>query len=51
MRLGLFGDIHGNLRALEAVLGELEDERLDGMVCLGDIADRPAADRDDPSDS
>lgn len=37
MRLGLISDIHGNLRALKAVLGEFEDMELDGIYCLGDM--------------
>jgi putative phosphoesterase len=39
-RIGLFGDIHGNLPALEVVLGELEGE-VDELVCLGDLAAGP----------
>lgn len=39
-RIGLFGDIHGNLPALEAVLRELEGEA-DALVCLGDLAAGP----------
>jgi predicted phosphodiesterase len=38
MRIGLFGDIHGNLVALDAVLAALRHERLDHLVCLGDVA-------------
>jgi predicted phosphodiesterase len=37
-RIGLISDIHGNLPALEAVLAELEQEELDALVCLGDVA-------------
>jgi putative phosphoesterase len=43
MRLGLISDIHGNLLALEAVLAELARERLDGIVCLGDVVAGPRA--------
>ncbi len=39
-RIGLFGDIHGNLPALEAVLNELDGET-DALVCLGDLAAGP----------
>ncbi|MBN1460584.1 MAG: metallophosphoesterase family protein [Armatimonadetes bacterium] len=35
MIYGLISDIHGNLEALEVVLGELTDA--DGFLCLGDI--------------
>lgn len=37
MRYGIFGDIHANLEALEAVLAGMKKERVDVMVCLGDI--------------
>jgi predicted phosphodiesterase len=37
MRIGLIGDIHGNLFALETVLAELEREPLDQLICLGDV--------------
>ena len=36
MRIGIFSDVHGNLTALEAVLGALRDADVDTMVCLGD---------------
>lgn len=38
MRIGLIADIHGNFIALERVLGELEREQIDQIVCLGDVA-------------
>ncbi len=38
MRLGLIADIHGNLIALDAVLATLAAERVDAIVCLGDVA-------------
>jgi putative phosphoesterase len=38
MRIGLISDIHGNLFALETALAELDKERLDDLVCLGDVA-------------
>ena len=41
MRLGLISDLHGNLPALEAVLGELEREGVERIVCLGDVAVGP----------
>jgi diadenosine tetraphosphatase ApaH/serine/threonine PP2A family protein phosphatase len=37
VRYGVFGDVHGNLEALDAVLKALEKERCDQLVCLGDI--------------
>ncbi len=41
MRLGLISDIHGNLLALDAVLGELNESGIDRLVCLGDVAAGP----------
>lgn len=38
MRIGLIADIHGNLIALESVLSELRQEKIDRMICLGDVA-------------
>lgn len=37
MRLAVFGDVHGNLAALEAVLEDTTQQDIDGMVILGDI--------------
>lgn len=37
MRTGLITDIHGNLEALQAVLHLLEKQRVDEVVCLGDV--------------
>jgi len=37
MRIGILSDIHGNFTALQAVLAELERERLDLYLCLGDV--------------
>jgi putative phosphoesterase len=41
VRLALISDIHGNLRALDAVLGELDEAGIDRLVCLGDVAAGP----------
>jgi predicted phosphodiesterase len=38
MRIALLADVHGNLVALEAVLGELENDPVDQIICLGDVA-------------
>ncbi len=38
MRLAAFGDVHGNLPALEAVLADIGRRAADAMVCLGDLA-------------
>ena len=37
MRIALFGDIHANLEALEAVLADAEEQSCDSYVCLGDV--------------
>ena len=41
MRLGLIADVHGNALALDAVLRDLEQVRVDEIACLGDIAVGP----------
>jgi len=33
----IFGDIHGNLPALEAVFADMESRKLDNLYCLGDL--------------
>ncbi|WP_161880319.1 metallophosphoesterase family protein [Deinococcus alpinitundrae] len=38
MRAAIFGDIHGNLPALEAVLADLRRHAPDVLICLGDVA-------------
>ncbi len=37
MRYGIFGDVHSNLPALNAVIAALEAEEVDAYLCLGDI--------------
>jgi len=37
MRIALFGDIHANLEALEAVLADGSDQGCDKWVCMGDV--------------
>jgi len=37
MRYGIISDIHSNLEALNAVLKNLEKEKPDEIICLGDI--------------
>jgi len=37
VKFALFSDIHGNLEALEAVLADIISERVQELVCLGDI--------------
>ncbi|HEY7036430.1 MAG TPA: metallophosphoesterase family protein [Thermomicrobiales bacterium] len=38
MRIGLIADIHGNPTALETILARLDRDRVDQIVCLGDVA-------------
>ena len=38
MRLAVFGDIHGNLPAFEAVLADVRQQFPDALLCLGDVA-------------
>jgi putative phosphoesterase len=38
MRVGLIADLHGNPVALDAVLAALDQEAIDQLVCLGDVA-------------
>jgi predicted phosphodiesterase len=37
MRFAIFGDIHANLEALEAVLADMQGQSVTHLVCLGDI--------------
>lgn len=37
MRLAVFSDIHGNLAALDAVLGDIARRDVDATYCLGDL--------------
>ncbi|QDV34482.1 metallophosphoesterase family protein [Tautonia plasticadhaerens] len=37
MKLGLIGDIHGDLRALDSALRHLETLRVDQILCTGDL--------------
>lgn len=38
MRLALISDIHGNYTALQAVLNDIHRERIESIICLGDVA-------------
>jgi len=37
MRIALFGDIHANLEALEAVLEDAASQEVTDYVCMGDV--------------
>lgn len=37
MKIGLISDIHGNKKALDAVLEQLKKENIDKIICIGDL--------------
>ena len=37
VRTAIISDIHGNLEALETVLGDIDKRKVDQVICLGDI--------------
>ena len=37
MRLAVISDVHGNLPALEAVLNDLQQYEIDGIIVAGDL--------------
>jgi putative phosphoesterase len=37
MKLGLISDVHGNVQALKAVLTVLEEDKVDFVICAGDL--------------
>lgn len=37
MRIAVFSDVHGNVHALQAVLSNIETQRVDRVICLGDL--------------
>jgi predicted phosphodiesterase len=37
MRYAIISDIHGNVEALQAVLADIKKQKIDSIVCLGDI--------------
>ena len=40
MKIGVISDIHGNIDALNVVLKELEKEKVEKIICLGDLIAR-----------
>lgn len=38
MKIAIISDIHGNIQALNAVLADINAEKCDKIVCLGDLA-------------
>ncbi len=41
LRVAVLSDIHGNIRALDAVLEEVENQQVDTLVFCGDVASGP----------
>ncbi|MDB4320677.1 metallophosphoesterase, partial [Akkermansiaceae bacterium] len=37
MRIALFGDIHANLEALDAVLADAKEQGCSDWICMGDV--------------
>ena len=37
MKIGIISDIHGNIYALMRVLEDLDDQKVDTIICLGDL--------------
>ena len=37
MKIGIISDIHGNIYALMRVLEDLHDQKVDTIICLGDL--------------
>jgi predicted phosphodiesterase len=37
-RIAIISDIHGNIPALEAVLNDIDNRKIDEIICLGDLA-------------
>ena len=37
MKIGIISDIHGNVKALNAVLKKLENHNIEKIICLGDL--------------
>ena len=38
MKVAVISDIHGNYQALESVLEDIEKEKCEKILCLGDLA-------------
>ena len=45
-RVGVIGDVHGELGALEAALALFADRTVDAVLCVGDIVDGPGSDEE-----
>jgi len=40
MKIGVISDIHGNIDALEIVLKQFENDKVEKIICLGDLIRR-----------
>jgi len=40
MKIGIISDIHGNIEALDNVLKELKNNKVEKIICLGDLIRR-----------
>lgn len=40
MQIAIFADIHGNYEALETILKDIENRKIDNIICLGDVIGR-----------
>ena len=36
-KIAIFSDIHGNLQALESIIKDIKEKRIDNVYCLGDV--------------
>ena len=39
-KIAVISDIHGNFQALSAVLEDIEKQRVDRIICLGDVVSK-----------
>lgn len=46
MRIALLGDLHGNMRAVEAVQAHIRTQAIDAIYCLGDIVGKGPRSKD-----
>lgn len=40
MNIGIISDIHGNIDAFDSILKKFEKNKVDKIICLGDIIGR-----------
>ena len=39
IQIAIISDIHGNIRALEAVMNDIKERKIEQIFCLGDLVD------------